>query len=73
LALDGYAVNVGLAPVKELISLLRRCVNNLSPIARYAQVHNAYQAEIEELQTGYVELWKRYSRLLEHFAKLVAL
>ena len=71
--IDGYAVNVDLTPVKELISLQRRCVNNLSQIAKYAQTHNSYQAEITELQKGYAELWKQYSELLKHFAKLVTL
>lgn len=73
LALEGYAVNVDLAPVKELLTLQRHCVNNLTQIAKYANVHTAYQSEIEELQKGYNELWKQYSRLLEHLAKLVAL
>ena len=70
---DGYAVNVDLAPVKELISLQRRCVNNLSQIAKHAQAHNAYQAEITELQKGYAELWEQYSKLLKHLAEIVAL
>jgi len=73
LALDGYAVNVDLAPVKELISLQRRCVNNLAQIARYAQAHNACKSEITELQKDYDELWEQYPKLLEHLAKLVAL
>lgn len=73
LALDRYAVNVDLAPVKELLSLQRRSVNNLAQIAKYAKAHNAYQAEITELQKGYNELWKQYSKLLGHLAKLVAL
>ncbi len=71
--IDGYAVNVDLAPVNELLSLQRRSVNNLSQIAKYAKVHNAYQFEIAELQKGYEELWKQYSRLLKHLAKLVVL
>ena len=70
---DGYAVNVDLAPVKELISLQRRCVNNLAQIAKHAQTHNAYQAEITELQKGYAELWEQYSKLFKHLAKLVVL
>lgn len=37
--IDGYAVNVDLASVKELLSLQRRSVNNLSPIAKYASVY----------------------------------
>lgn len=73
LVLDGYAVNVDLAPVKELLSLQRRSVNNLSQIAKYAKAHNAYQSEIAALQKGYDELWKQYSRLLVHLAKLVVL
>lgn len=52
MAIDGYAVNSDISPVKELISLQRRCVNNLSQIAKYAQAHNAHQAEIMELQKG---------------------
>ena len=73
MAINGYAVNVDLSPVKELISLQRRCVNNLAQIAKYAQTHNTYQAEIMELQKGYTKLWEQYSNLLEHLARLVAL
>lgn len=70
---DGYAVNVDLAPVKELLSLQRRSVNNIAQIAKCAKAHNAYQDEITELQKSYDELWKQYSRLLDHLAKLVVL
>lgn len=73
MAIDGYATNVDIAPARELLSLQRRCVNNLAQIAKYTQAHNAYQAEITELQKGYAELWKQYSELLKHLAKLVAL
>lgn len=73
MAVDGYAVNVGLAPVKELLSLQRRSINNLAQIAKHAQAHNAYQSEIAELQKGYAELWEQYSTLLKHLAKLVVL
>jgi len=52
MAIDGYATNVDLTPVKELISLQRRCVNNLKQIAKHAEEHGAYQAEITELQKG---------------------
>ena len=73
MAVDGYAVNVDLAPVKELLSLQRRSVNNLSQIAKYAKAHNAYQSEIMELQQSYAQLWKQYSKFLEHIVMLVAL
>lgn len=70
---DGYAVNIDLAPVKELLSLQRRSVNNLAQIAKYAKAHNSYHSEISELQKGYEELWKQYSSLLKHLAKLVVI
>ena len=73
MAIDGYATNIDLAPAKELISLQRRCVNNLAQIAKYAQAHNAYQAEITELQKGYAGLWEQYAKLLKHLVEIVAL
>ena len=71
--IDGYAVNVDIDPVKELISLQRRCVNNLAQISKYAQAHYANQSEIMELKKSYAELWEQYSKLLKHLAKLVTL
>lgn len=53
LAADGYAVNIDLSPVKELLHLQCRCVNNLTQIAKCAKAHNAYQSEIMELQKDY--------------------
>lgn len=38
LAAVGYAVSVDLSPVKELLHLQRRCVNNLTQIAKCASV-----------------------------------
>jgi len=70
---DGYALNVDIAPLKELISLQRRCVNNLNQIAKHTEERDVYQAEITELQKDYAELWEQYSKLLKHLAKLVVL
>ena len=33
MALNGYILHIDLAPVKELISLQRRCSNNLNQVA----------------------------------------
>ena len=73
MAIDGYATNVDIAPARELISLQRRCVNNLKQIAKHSEERGAYQAEITELQKVYDELWEQYSKLLKHLAKLVVL
>jgi len=53
MTLDGYAINVDITPARELISLQRRCVNNLKQIAKHAEEHGVYQTEITELQKGY--------------------
>lgn len=66
-------VYVDLAPVKELLSLQRQCINNLDQIAVYLQANSVHQDEIAKLQRGYFKLWEQYSKLLEHIAKLVAL
>lgn len=65
MVVDGYAVNVDLALVKELLSLQCRSVNNLAQIAKYAKTHNAYESEIIELQQGYAEPWKQYFQSFE--------
>ena len=36
MALNGYILHVDLAPIKELISLQRRCSNNLNQVAVHA-------------------------------------
>lgn len=36
MALDGYCINLDLQDVKELVSLLRRCSNNLNQYAKRA-------------------------------------
>ena len=46
MALDGYCVNLDLSDVKELVSLLRRCSNNLNQYAKKAH------------QTGSIYVWK---------------
>ncbi len=35
MALNGYVLHVDLAPVRELVSLQRRCANNLNQVAQY--------------------------------------
>ena len=56
MALNGYVLNVDLAPVRELVSLQRRCSNNLNQIAIHANTYGVYPSEIAALQKDYVEL-----------------
>jgi len=39
MALNGYVLNIDLAPVRELVSLQRRCSNNLNQVAIHANTY----------------------------------
>ena len=71
MALNGYILNVDLAPVRELVSLQRRCANNLNQIAIHANTYGVYPSEIAALQKDYTELWSRVSDVLKQLAAVV--
>ena len=73
MALNGYVLNVDLAPVKELVSLQRRCANNLNQVAIHANTYGIYPSEITALQKDYAELWGRVSDVLKELAEVTAL
>ena len=74
MALNGYVFHVDLAPVKEIVSLQRRCANNLNQIAvRLNTCGGVYPEEIKVLQKGYMDLWGPLSDLLEKLSEVVAL
>ena len=73
MALTGYVLNVDLAPVRELVSLQRRCANNLNQVAIHANTYGVYPSEIKALQRDYSELWGRVSDVLKQLAEVVGL
>ena len=74
MALNGYVLHVDLAPVKEIVSLQRRCANNLNQIAARANTYGGvYPDEIKALQKDYADLWGALSELLEKLSEVVAL
>lgn len=73
MVLKGYVLQVDLAPVRELVSLQRRCSNNLNQVAIHANTHGIYQSEIAALQKDYTELWGRVSDVLNQLAAVVEL
>lgn len=73
MALNGYVLHVDLSPVRELVSLQRRCSNNLNQIAIHANTYGVYQSEISALQKDYAELWGRVSDVLKRLAEVVEL
>lgn len=73
MALNGYVLNVDLSPVRELVSLQRRCANNLNQVAIHAHTYGVYPSEIAALQKDYAELWGRVSDILVQLAAVTAL
>ena len=54
MALSGYVLHVDLSPVRELVSLQRRCSNNLNQVAIQANTYGAiYPEELAALQRDY--------------------
>ena len=72
MALNGYILHVDLTPVKELVSLQRRCSNNLNQVAVHAHTYGVYPEEIAGLQKDYEKLWGEVSKVLRELTKLVA-
>ena len=74
MALNGYILHVDLSPVQELVSLQRRCSNNLNQIARGVNTYGGiYPHEITTLQKDYAALWGPLSDLLGQLAMIVEL
>jgi len=73
MALNGYVLNVDLSPVRELISLQRRCSNNINQIAIHANTYGVYKSEIAALQKDYASLWEQVNGVLGQLAAVTAL
>ena len=72
MVLNGYVLHVDLSPVKELVSLQRRCSNNLNQIAVNVNTYGGiYPEEISALQKDYAALWAPLSDLLKQLAGIV--
>ena len=71
MAIDGYAVNLELPELREMVSLLRRSSNNLNQLTR--RVHETgrfYDADLEELRQSYDGLWDAAQKILFSLAKI---
>lgn len=73
MVLNGYVLHVDLSPVRELVSLQRRCANNLNQVAIHANSYGLYPEEIKALQKDYADLWGPLSNLLKRLAQVVEL
>ena len=73
MALNGYILHVDLSPIRELVSLQRRCSNNLNQVAIHANSYGVYPDEIAGLQQDYAELWGRMNEILKQLSAIVEL
>ena len=72
MALNGYVLHVDLGPVRELVSLQRRCSNNLNQVAIQVNTYGGiYPQDITALQKDYAELWGPRSELLQELSQVV--
>jgi uncharacterized protein YukE len=71
MAINGYHINVDLSEVRELVSLLRRCSNNLNQVAKVANTtRSIFETDIKNLQQQYDKLWEAASDILKGLAKI---
>ena len=74
MALNGYVLHVDLSDIRELVSLQRRCANNLNQVAIQANTYGGiYPEEIRALQRDYADLWGPLSDLLKELSAVVGL
>lgn len=71
MALDGYCVKLDLQGVKEMVSLLRRCSNNLNQYAKRAnETGNIYAEDIKDLQSRFEEIWNVAKEIMERLSTI---
>ena len=74
ISLKGYVLNVDLSPVRDLVSLQRRCSNNLNQIAVNVITYGGIMPEeISALQKDYNALWKSLADLILQLSEVVKL
>ena len=74
MALNGYVLHVDLSDIRELVSLQRRCANNLNQVAIQANTYGGISPEeIAQLQKDYAALWEPLSDLLKKLSAVTAL
>lgn len=74
MALNGYVIHVDLSGIRELVSFLRRCTNNLNQMAIHVNTYGGiYPDEIKTLQWDYADLWRPLSDLLKKLSVVVNL
>ncbi len=71
MALDGYCVKLETKDIKEMVSLLRYCSNNLNQYAKKANgLGVVYQADIKDIQKRLDEIWEQCREIIVRLASI---
>lgn len=71
MAVDGYMIQLDLADVRELVSLLRRTSNSLNQLTkRVHETGNIYGNDIEDLRQSYDRLWEVANEILARLSSI---
>ena len=71
MSIDGYLLRLELPELKEIVSLLRRCSNNLNQVAKLAHATGRiYTDDIEDLTAQLDRLWKTSKDILTSLAEM---
>lgn len=71
MALDGYVLRLDLPELRELITLLRRCSNNINQIAkRINETGRAYDADLLDITQKQEEIWAGVREIMYRLGEL---
>ena len=71
MAIDGYVVRLDLSDVRELISLLRRCSNNINQYTRRAhETGSIYEADVDDIRQNVENLGSMVGQLLTRLSSI---
>jgi len=71
MSIDGYVLRLDMPELKEMVSLLRRCSNNLNQVAkRTNQTGRVYSADLEDLSEQLDRLWESANQIITALAKV---
>ena len=71
MAIDGYVLRLDTTELKEMVSLLRRCSNNLNQVAKRAnETGRIYSEDLEDLTNRLDRLWEFAKGIMTALAKV---
>ncbi|MBQ9168076.1 MAG: plasmid mobilization relaxosome protein MobC [Oscillospiraceae bacterium] len=71
MALDGYCVNMDYSDIKEMVSLLRRCNNNLNQYTKKAnETGSIYEEDLQDLKSRLDEIWESAKEIMARLATI---